>query len=304
MSSMIDCLQLTKTYGSNTALNRVNFSVDNGDPIALVGPNGSGKTTLFSLMCGYIRPTSGIIQLFGHQPGSPALFGRVSALPQDAQLDPRFAIGHQLKFYAQLQGMSTKQAQLDCERVLDLVELKHSIKDKPNTLSHGMRKRITIAQALLGSPELVLLDEPTAGLDPVNARNIRQLIAQNNMKTTFMISSHNLNELEKLCGTVLHLNLGLMGKTEAISSDPQQGFITLHMESSSADLKVFLSDIPSIHKVSQLSRNEYLISYDPAESPDLDIKILKMLDENQLNYRQLIKGKSLEEQLFSSETPN
>jgi len=164
--SIIQCDNLSKQYGNKLALDTVSLTLTQGAPIALVGPNGAGKTTLFSLLCGYIQPTNGSISILGHKPGSKALQGLLSALPQDAALDPNFSIVSQLQFFAQLQGMTTKAAKQEALRVLALVDLTDSAEAKPKSLSHGMSKRVSIAQALMGSPKIVLLDEPTAGLDP------------------------------------------------------------------------------------------------------------------------------------------
>jgi len=103
---MIHCHDLSHFYAGKAALNKVNFELTTGEPIGLVGPNGAGKTTLLSILCGFLRPTSGTVTLFGQQPGASALNGKVSALPQDARLDPSFTIGEQLNFYARLQGLN------------------------------------------------------------------------------------------------------------------------------------------------------------------------------------------------------
>ncbi|BFL83480.1 hypothetical protein LFREDSHE_19300 [Shewanella baltica] len=168
--SLIQCQGLSQLYGSKKALNDVNFSLEAGAPIALVGPNGAGKTTLFSLLCGYLSPSAGTITLLGEAPNSPKLLGKIAALPQDAVLDPNLTIVSQLSFFARLQGMGVEQARQEAIRVLTLVDLADVAEQKPPSLSHGMSKRVSIAQALIGSPELVLLDEPTAGLDPANAK--------------------------------------------------------------------------------------------------------------------------------------
>lgn len=206
MNPMIEARDLGKSFGRKTVLDNLNFTLHSGEPIALIGPNGAGKTTLFSLLCGYLAPSHGSLRIFGHAPGSSALFGKVSALPQDALLDPNFSVGAQLELYGQLQGMNKATARAEAQRVMQLVELPEHLDSKPTALSHGMKKRVSIAQALLGQPKLVLLDEPTAGLDPANALQIRQLVSKMSGETTFLISSHNLFELERLCGTVLYIN--------------------------------------------------------------------------------------------------
>jgi ABC-2 type transport system ATP-binding protein len=199
---------LAKHFGSTRAIDALDLELEPGAPIALIGPNGAGKTTLLSLLCGYIIPTAGTIEILGKAPGAAALHGLVAALPQDAQLDPKLSVGKQLRFFARLQGFESRDAMVEVQRVLELVQLSDNISSKPQELSHGMRKRVAIAQMLMGSPELALLDEPTAGLDPPNVRIIRDLITANAAKTTFIVSSHNLDELEKICASVVFLSDG------------------------------------------------------------------------------------------------
>jgi ABC-2 type transport system ATP-binding protein len=301
MKSIIQCSNLSKQYGSKFALRNLDFELDAGAPIALVGPNGAGKTTLFSILCGYIQPSEGNISIFGHQPGSANLFGRVAALPQDAQLDPRFSIARQLMYYGQLQGFGTKDARKEAERVLSLVELSDVIDEKPGALSHGMRKRVTIAQALMGKPELIMLDEPTAGLDPRNARNIRQMVAELSDLATFIISSHNLNELERLSETVLCLEHGQISQHSAISSKSSTGFLTVQMDvTGNVDPTLMFKDLVGVSEVTLSQKNEFVLQYDMGETSDLDQRLLACIASNGWNYHQLIKGKTLEEQLFSN----
>lgn len=298
---MIHCHNLSHSYSGKVALNKVNFELATGEPIGLVGPNGAGKTTLLSILCGFIHPTSGSASLFGHKPGASALNGRVSALPQDAKLDPSFTIGEQLNFYARLQGLSAQQAQHETVRVLDAVALKDSIKEKPDTLSHGMAKRVAIAQALIGSPELILLDEPTAGLDPVNTRNIRSIITDLSPATTFIISSHDLAELGRLCQQILLLENGNMSSMQlnASKQDSPTRFITLQMESCPAtEVMAQLKQLAGVLLVSNPQKNEFIIEYNPAIEPKIDIKILTCLMDNNWHYRQFSQGKTLEEKLF------
>jgi ABC-2 type transport system ATP-binding protein len=301
MKSIIQCHDLSKQFGSKYALRHLDFELFEGAPIALVGPNGAGKTTLFSILCGYLEPSQGNVTIYGHKPGSNALFGQVAALPQDAQLDPRFAVSKQLMYYAQLQGMDKKSARKEAERVLSLVELSDVIDEKPGALSHGMRKRVTIAQALMGSPKLIMLDEPTAGLDPRNARNIRQMVAELSELATFIISSHNLNELERLSETVLYLEQGKISQHSAISSKSSTGFLTVQMDTSgSVDPTLIFKNLAGVNEVTHSQKNEFVLQYDIATAVDLDQQLLACIAQNGWNYHQLIKGKTLEEQLFSN----
>jgi len=303
LSSIIHCENLSKRYGSNLALDNVSFELESGSPIALVGPNGAGKTTLFSILCGYLHPSSGNVSLLGHKPGSSRLFGQVSALPQDAQLDPSFAIHEQLSFYARLQGYGGKAAKIEASRVLELMQLTETMTSLPSSLSHGMRKRVAIAQALIGKPKLVFLDEPTAGLDPANARNIRQQISSLSDSTTFIISSHNLQELERLCETVLLLERGqLQQQTNVtINKKNEWDFLTVLMTTSKdQEVQATLESLGSVESIASKNKNEFVLKYNHEKNPDLDQQLLKMLADKGWSYRQLTRGKTLEDQLFSS----
>jgi len=300
MSTLISCQGINKLYGSKQALKDVSFEIESGTTTALVGPNGAGKTTLFSILCNYHLPSSGQVSILGHKPGSNALFGQVGALPQDAQLDPRFAIKHQLELYAKLQGFSKKQAIIECQRVLDVVDLSDTLNERPDALSHGMRKRVCIAQALIGSPKLVMLDEPTAGLDPANAKNIRQLVMDLNGQVDFVISSHNLDELEKLCDTVLLLKQGQLSqqKVGQLSSETSRS-MTLLLESNQDHALAIIQQLSSVASVESINKQELILHYNATQNPNFDIELLQALAQHKLNYRQLTKGLSLEQQLFS-----
>lgn len=300
MSALIEVSGLNKFFGDKHALNNVEFVINKGEPIALVGPNGAGKTTLLSILCGYIKPCSGNVSVFGNEPGKRGNLSRLAALPQDAQLDPRFSIAKQLTFYAQLQGFTKSQAKLETQRTLKLVGLEDSINEKPSALSHGMRKRVTIAQALIGEPEIVILDEATAGLDPHNAREIRTLVAQLSSQTTFILSSHDLSELERLCNRVLYLENGCLQQHHTLTNSIDTHFITLRMSKQQDDLIPALNAIPQVVQVTNSQDKEYLIAFNAADGGvALDIQILQLCHQNGWLYRQLINGKTLENQLFN-----
>lgn len=293
----IECQGLTKRYGSTLALDNLSLSLPAGEPIALIGPNGAGKTTLLSLLCGFIKPTDGKVSVLGDAPGSGRLNGQLSALPQDALLDPRLSVGRQLKFFARLQGMAGQTAAKEVERVLELVDLGGSKNTKPSDLSHGMRKRIAIAQALLGSPQLVLLDEPTAGIDPPNAKMIRDLVREQSASTTFVVSSHNLDELERLCGSVVYLEKGRLISVGPLSDDTDDEFITLRMGTIvESEFIEAVSQLPSVSNVVKTSGGDFLIKTD--NDMVASASLMQLLVDRNWRYRQLSRGKSLEERLY------
>ena len=300
-SPIIQCQRLTHIYSGKVALSDVNFELGAGELIGLVGPNGAGKTTLLSILSGFLRPTSGTIRLFGYPPGAAQLIGKVSALPQDAKLDPSFTVIEQLVFYARLQGLNKQQANFEANRVLEAVKLKEAAHEKPLALSHGMAKRIAIAQALIGKPELILLDEPTAGLDPVNVRTVRAIIAEQSSATTFIISSHDLAELDRLCRKVLLLENGIMQpeKIGIIEQQTTTRFITLQMETGPAlEVIAKLQALKGILQITNPQKNEFIVAYDSDLQPHMDLELMHCINTQHWQYRQLSHGKSLEEKLF------
>ena len=304
-SPIIQCKHLNHVYSGKAALNDVSFELNAGEPIGLVGPNGAGKTTLLNILSGFLHPTSGTVWVFSHPPGATQLIGKVSALSQDARLDPNFTLIEQLVFYARLQGFSSQQANLETSRVLEIFALKDAAHEKPLALSHGMAKRVAIAQALIGKPELILLDEPTAGLDPVNARTVRSIIAEQSSETTFIISSHNLIELDRLCQEILLLENGVL-QTEKLRINEKQAtsrFITLQMENCpSSEVMAKFSALEGVLQVTNPQKNEFIVEYNSDLQPSMDLQLMHCIRANRWQYRQLNHGKTLEEKLFPSDS--
>ena len=300
MSPIIRCHNLVKRFGSKTVLDQISFELQLGDVAALIGPNGAGKTTLFSILCGYLAADSGRVDILGQAAGSSTLFGRVTALPQDAQFDPAFSIGEQLQFYGRLQGLNSKTALAETKRVLALVDLSEQFALKAGALSHGMRKRAAIAQAFIGQPQLILLDEPTAGLDPANALQIRQLVSQLAGEVSFLISSHNIFELEQLCNKVLYLQQGKLSSAQSSEAEKDQGYLTLQLEQdNSADIAAALRQLPGLISVQASQKKELVLCYQ-AQQADFDLSVLQCLAANGWRYRNLTKGRTLEQKLFNT----
>ena len=184
-----------KRFGSVHALRGVDLRVPRGSIFALIGPNGAGKTTLFSVVCGFLRADQGQVAVLDGPPDPARFKGRLGALPQDAMLGRELTVREHAVFLARLQGMSKETAVREAERVLAIVDLGELAGRRAGTLSHGQVKRVGVAQAFLGDPELILLDEPTAGLDPRHAHDLREAIRNHRGQRTIVVSSHNLQEL-------------------------------------------------------------------------------------------------------------
>jgi ABC-type multidrug transport system ATPase subunit len=201
--------RVTKRFGVKTAVDDVTLSVPMGQVYGLIGPNGAGKTTTFSMMAGYLRPTEGSLEILDFAPTAvDELRSRVGVLPQDALLPANDLVGDFLVHMARLQDIPDDKAEELARQALVDVEGKDWWGQRCGSLSHGMAKRVAVAQAFLGAPDVVLLDEPTAGLDPRVAWEMRQLIKSKKGRATIIISSHNLQELEEICDAAAILDRG------------------------------------------------------------------------------------------------
>lgn len=208
MAGIISCRALGKTYGRLQAISDLDLEIGAGATVGLVGPNGAGKSTLFALLCGFIHPDRGSMEIFGLPPRAALLKGRIGILPQDVPFSRGISVEKQLALFARLQGLGKTAAAAEVGRVLELTRAQDLARQLPEALSHGQRKKVLFAQALLGAPEILLLDEPTAGLDPVAAALVRQVIQQINSVHTCIISSHNLDEIKSVCHEVVILDHG------------------------------------------------------------------------------------------------
>jgi ABC-2 type transport system ATP-binding protein len=199
---------LVKTYGEIVAVDHVDLTVEPGDVYGYLGPNGAGKTTSLRMLLGLIRPTEGHARLFGRDPladGAKALDG-VAGFVEGPRFYPYLSGRRNLELLADYDEPDSR-ARID--EVLELVELRDRAKDKVGGYSHGMRQRLGIAASLLRAPRLLLLDEPTTGLDPAGMRDMRDLVRRLAAEQiTIMLSSHLLYEVEELCNRVAIIRKG------------------------------------------------------------------------------------------------
>ena len=204
----VEARGLGKTYGEIVAVDGVDLTVEPGDVFGYLGPNGAGKTTSLRMFLGLIRPTAGSVRLFGRDPlheGARALAG-VAGFVEGPTFYPYLSGRRNLRLLADYDDPSSRSR---IDEVLELVELRDRAKDKVGRYSHGMRQRLGIAAALLRRPRLLLLDEPTTGLDPAGMRDMRRLVRQLAAEgITILLSSHLLYEVEELCNRVAIIRSG------------------------------------------------------------------------------------------------
>jgi ABC-2 type transport system ATP-binding protein len=202
---------LVKVYGELVAVDHVDLTVEKGDVFGYLGPNGAGKTTSLRMLLGLIRPTEGSIRLFGRDPhvvGAKALDG-VAGFVEGPTFYPYLTARRNLRLLAAYDDGDLRSKRSRIEELLELVELHDRGDDKVGGYSHGMRQRLGIAAALLREPKLLLLDEPTTGLDPAGMRDMRDLVRRLASEgITVLLSSHLLGEVEELCNRVAIIRKG------------------------------------------------------------------------------------------------
>jgi ABC-2 type transport system ATP-binding protein len=201
--------QLTKRYRRRLVVDRLSLSVERGDVFGFLGQNGAGKSTTIRMILGLVRPTSGRVHVLGHDMSrwSRAALKRVGAIIEAPAFYENFSGQQNLRMLAAMSGGTTARA---IEEVLELVGLRGRAKDPVRVYSHGMRQRLGFAQALLPDPELIILDEPTDGLDPQGLSEVRDLIRRlrDERRLTIVLSSHLLHEVEQICNRVAIIDAG------------------------------------------------------------------------------------------------
>jgi ABC-2 type transport system ATP-binding protein len=308
MTTVLRVSNLSKSYGNIHALRGMNLAVARGQIFGVVGPNGAGKTTLFSIVSGFLPTDSGEVEIDGQRqkPGAPPPAGALSILPQDALFLADLTLGIQLAHYGELQGLTRKQARDEARRVLELVGLAEVHDRKAKTLSHGMHKRVGIAQAFIGAPRVVILDEPTAGLDPHAAREIRALLRKIQGERTVIVSSHNLGEIEDLCHEVAILDGGRLVRQDTIAGvlgGAELIVFRLGRAPTEGDLAL-LRALPFVRDVSWSTDDDRLrVGFDATrQAPGPAARdIVSALVDAQVPFVEMQIGKSLEER-FLEET--
>lgn len=291
MNKVLEINQLTKNFGSFTAVNNVTFSVEKGNVYGLLGPNGSGKSTTLGMILNVINPSAGSWKWFGEEPNNNSL-KKIGAIIESPKFYPYLSAQKNLEIVADIKEANYTKI----DEKLELVGLLSRKKDKFQQYSLGMKQRLAIAAALLNDPEVLILDEPTNGLDPQGIIQIRELIIKiAEQGTTIILASHLLDEVEKVCSHVVVLNQGKMlyaGSVDQMNSS----FGSIEVSAQNMDsLEYTLKTFSFVSKVTKENNKLYAVlaeEKDPAE-------INKILFEQGIVVNHLVKRKeSLEQQFF------
>jgi ABC-2 type transport system ATP-binding protein len=214
MARPVESVGLTKCYGGRTAVDAIGLSVRPGEVYGFLGPNGAGKTTTLRMLLGLVRPTAGTVRLFGRPPGAPGFLDRVGALIEGPAFYPYLSGRDNLRVFARYAAVPAGRV----ETTLELVDLADRGGDRYATYSLGMKQRLGVAAALLKDPRLLILDEPTNGLDPAGMADMRTLIRRTATGgCTVLLSSHLLGEVQQVCDRVAVVSAGRLVAESTVS---------------------------------------------------------------------------------------
>ena len=274
---MIQLLDVTKRYGSVQALGGVSLKVNRGEVLGLLGQNGAGKTTLLNILTGYLAPTSGSALIDGCDSLLNPLEAkrRMGYLPEHPPLYDEMTVREYLMFAAELRGVARKGLAAHVDEVMEMTGLADMRHRLLGHLSKGYRQRAGFAQALCGDPEVLVLDEPTVGLDPKQITEIRQLIRSLAQGRTIIFSSHILTEVQQLCDHVVILHHGLVKLDSPMAQLGQGQDVTLRLRAAGAPSSLIpklrqLDGVTTVlpQPVAQENLTEALITFHQVEEPE------------------------------------
>jgi ABC-2 type transport system ATP-binding protein len=278
MPPLVLAQHVTKWYGPRRAVNDVSFAIERGEIVGLLGPNGSGKSTIFRMLTGYLVPTSGHIEIAGHDVVSSSLEVRrvISYVPEDAPLYDHMRVGEFLHFMASLRGLRGRAAKAAVDAAAERLDLTRVMMLLTAKLSRGFRQRVSIAQALLGNPQVLVLDEPTSGLDPHQVIAVRDLIQSLSGSHTVLIASHILPEIEKIASRVMILLDGTLLTADALRGEAAGTVLRLAAVAPEATVRSVVSAIAGVRDITierdlDSDATHYLIKAEPRVTLAADI---------------------------------
>lgn len=246
--NVIEITNATKKYNDRVAVNNFSFTAESGKIYGFLGPNGAGKTTTIRMIMGIIAPDSGDIKVFGKKLSEQSK-KRIGYIPEERGLYRKYKVSDILLYFGKLKGLSSEEARKNTSTWLDKVGLKDRANSKVEELSKGMQQNIQLIVSLINNPDLVILDEPFVGLDPINTRNMKEIIySLKESGKTIIFSTHQMNEAERLCDHILLINKGkkvIDGPIEEVKKKYSKNFVSVEFR----DKIMNLGDIDIIENV-------------------------------------------------------
>jgi len=303
---MIQIAELSKNYGRHQAVDKISFDVAPGEIVGFLGPNGAGKTTTLRMLTGFLPPTSGAARIAGHDIFRESLEVRkhIGYMPENVPLYTEMRVREYLRFRGALRGLSGGNLRKRLGEVLEICGLEDVRRKMIKTLSKGYRQRVGLADALIHEPDLLILDEPTNGLDPNQIRSIRRLIKDLGEKHTILLSTHILSEVEMTCNKVVIIDEGRVKAADTpknlVNSMRRAGRISLEVKSPISDVETRLSDLESVTKVHSESLKDGWNRFTVFVAPNTDtrLKIANLARANQWPLRSLTRRNGTLEEVF------
>ena len=255
---MIKVHSLTRLYGKTTAVDDVSFQIGNNEIVGLLGHNGAGKTTIMRMLSGYLEPSAGSIIIGGVDLASNphAIQQQLGYLPENLPVYPDMMVADYLDYAATLKGITVKERYQAVRKSLLATDLTKRALDSVSTLSRGLRQRVGVAQAILGDPHLLILDEPTNGLDPNQTEHMRQLIRQLSRRATVILSTHIMQEVDAICDRVLMLRNGQLALDQRLKDLHHSRTLRLRTDTAVDSLNSYLRRMPQVVSVKQFDDGE------------------------------------------------
>jgi ABC-2 type transport system ATP-binding protein len=274
---MIQVENLIKRYAGGEAVRGITFSVEKGEVVGFLGPNGAGKSTTMRMLTGYLPPTDGRIEVAGAKLPQESLLvrQRIGYMPENVPLYPEMRVEEFLEYRGRLKRVSRGEIPHRVGLVLDQCGLTDVRKKVIGSLSKGFRQRVGLADALVHNPMLLILDEPTAGLDPHQIRSFRELIKELGKDRTILLSTHILSEVEMVCGRAIIINKGKIEASDTLANlekRVQAGALQIEVKADPVGAKDKLAKISEVSVVTELNRAGDWISFEVTAAPGKDIR--------------------------------
>jgi ABC-2 type transport system ATP-binding protein len=274
---MIQVENLTKRYAGGEAVRGISFSVEKGEVVGFLGPNGAGKSTTMRMLTGYLPATDGQIEVAGAKLPQESLLvrQRIGYMPENVPLYPEMRVEEFLEYRGRLKRVPRGEIQHRVGLVLDQCGLTEVRKKIIGSLSKGFRQRVGLADALVHNPMLLILDEPTAGLDPHQIRSFRELIKELGQDRTILLSTHILSEVEMVCRRAIIINRGKIEASDTLANlekRVQAGALQIEVKADPASAKQKISGIAEVSSVVELNRAGDWIAFEVTAAPGKDIR--------------------------------
>ena len=303
---MIEVADLTKRYPGRTAVDGISFTVGRGEVVGFLGPNGAGKSTTMRILSSFMPATSGTVCIAGfdvfHQPDE--VRRRIGYMPENNPLHIDMRVRDYLKFRARLKGLGIGRSRQRVDRVIEQCGLKDVEKRIIGQLSKGYRQRVGLADALVHEPDLIILDEPTIGLDPHQLRSVRALIKELGRAHTVLLSTHILSEVEMTCSRVLMLNQGRIVAADRVedleSRFSQDGRVVAEMEATPEAIREAFRDLPEVAALEiQAAAGDFQrVAFTPRAGEDLRPLVFEQVRQHNWNLRELTRPRLSLEDIF------